>query len=188
MTTQGALKGIVFGAAVVLAVGVGAGLSVSREAADTGSALGDDESKALVDFHNDKRREVKVPPVSWSKDLAVFAQEWADHIAETGTIEHRPRKGEFKSKYGENLAWGPGEFGVQDAAAVWYGEKKAYDGGKQTIPDDLPEIGHYTQMVWKTSTKIGAGKAVIRKGDLKGYMVIVCNYDPPGNVVGEKPY
>jgi pathogenesis-related protein 1 len=176
------------GAAVLLVAGVGVAWSASRVAADAGSAFSDDEIKALVDFHNDKRNEVKVPPISWSKDLAAFAQVWADHIAETGKIEHRPRKGEFKEKYGESIAWGPGEFGVLDGAALWYEEKKAYDGGKQSIPEDLQDIGHYTQMVWKKSTKIGAGKAVIQKGDLKGYTVIVCNYDPPGNFAGEKPY
>ena len=187
MRTKGAAAFCLFLAVVPPTSGVMARYSASV-AADTGSAFSEDEAKALVDFHNNKRKEVNVPPVAWSKDLAAFAQEWADHVAETGKVEHRPRDGDFKQKYGENMAWGTGDFGVADAAALWYAEKKAYDAGKQRIPEDLQAIGHYTQMVWKTTTKIGAGKAVVKKGDLKGYTVVVCNYDPPGNLIGEKPY
>jgi len=29
---------------------------------------------------------------------------------------------------------------------------------------------------------------VITKGKFKGLTFIVCNYDPPGNTVGEKPF
>jgi pathogenesis-related protein 1 len=176
------------GAAVLLSLGFGARSGVGNEGEETGSALSKDEAKALLDFHNEKRREVKVPEVAWSKDVAAFAQQWADHVAETGKVEHRPGDGEFKQKYGENIACGADDFGVKDAAATWYTEKKAYDGGKQSLPDDLADIGHYTQMVWKSSTRIGAGKAVIKKGDMKGWTFVVCNYNPPGNVVGKKPY
>jgi pathogenesis-related protein 1 len=187
MRVRRPVKGFILAAAGLLAAVAGA-LWAADDKAGTGSALSDDEAKALVAFHNEKRKEVKVPEVTWSKDVAAFAQEWADHVAETGEIMHRPRDGDFKQKYGENMAWGAGDFGVQDGAALWYGEKKAYDDGKQKLPDDLADIGHYTQMVWKTSLKIGAGKAVVKKGKLKGWTVIVCNYDPPGNYDGEKPY
>jgi pathogenesis-related protein 1 len=146
------------------------------------------EIKAFVDFHNAARAEVKTPPVKWSKELAVFAQEWADHLAETGTIEHRPREGMFMQKYGENMTVGTTPLALIDAARGWYGEKKAYDAGKQRLPEDGPEIAHYTQMVWKASLEIGAGRAIIKTGQFKGGTIIVCNYDPRGNVVGQKPF
>ena len=118
--------------------------------------------------------------LTWSKDLAKYAQEWADHIAETGKLEHRP-----KGKYGENLAAGQAEdYGTREAAATWLKEKEAYDAGER----ELEKVGHYTQMVWSRTTRIGAGKAVIKAGPMKGWTVIVCNYDPRGNVRGEKPY
>ena len=49
--------------------------------------------------------------------------------------------------------------------------------------------GHYTQLVWRDSVRIGC--AVHRCSPLPGFGpadLIVCEYDPPGNWVGEKPY
>ncbi|CAN0891236.1 Pathogenesis-related protein 1 [Linum grandiflorum] len=39
-------------------------------------------------------------------------------------------------------------------------------------------------MIWKQSTRIGCAKVVCRSGDT----FVSCNYDPPGNFVGEKPF
>jgi len=165
------------------------------------------EADAIVAFHNDARREVGVPPVAWSTEVASFAQQWADHIAATGKFEHRPyemKKSDTdpvdpadelpKQIYGENLAIGngaigSGKFGVVDGAKIWYAEKKEYTPGTP-IPTDFSEFksGHYTQMVWGKSTKIGAGKAIVLTGDFKGWTVIVCNYDPSGNRGGNVPF
>ena len=43
-------------------------------------------------------------------------------------------------------------------------------------------------MVWKGTTKLGAGVAVVKEGRFKGLVVVVCNYDPPGNYIGQWPY
>jgi len=45
--------------------------------------------------------------------------------------------------------------------------------------------GHYTQVVWKNSTKIGCAGVVCSNG---GGIIYGCNYDPPGNYSGQKPY
>jgi pathogenesis-related protein 1 len=166
-----------FGVLAALATG----LSPSASAAQTGSAFTEKEADALVKEHNVAREKVGVKqPVTWSKDLAKYAQEWADHIAETGKFEHRSKR-----KYGENLAAGQEErYGAREAAATWLQEKEAYDAGKR----ELENVGHYTQMVWSRTTRIGAGKAVIKAGPMKGWTVVVCNYDPPGNIRGEKPF
>jgi uncharacterized protein YkwD len=172
------LKRYLFGLLAALTTGLSPSTAA---AAQIGSALTQEEAAALVKEHNDARAKVGVQQrVTWSKDLAQYAQEWADHIAETGKFEHRPA-----GKYGENLAAGSGErYGVREAAATWLKEKEAYDAGQR----ELEKVGHYTQMVWSRTTRIGAGKAVIQAGPMKGWTVVVCNYDPPGNVRGEKPY
>ena len=107
-----------------------------------------------------------------------------------GRFGHRPGEGEFAQKYGENIAWGTGGgYDVLTAARFWYEEKKSYTPGTP-IPRDFRDFkaGHYTQMVWKDTTEIGAGKAVIQAGDRKGSLFVVCNYNPRGNIVGEKPF
>ena len=43
--------------------------------------------------------------------------------------------------------------------------------------------GHYTQVVWANTLSVGCGVAVCPTGT-----IVVCNYAPPGNYVGEKPY
>ena len=44
--------------------------------------------------------------------------------------------------------------------------------------------GHYTQLVWSSTERVGCGKGVC--GD--GSVIWACRYDPPGNWVGEWPY
>jgi pathogenesis-related protein 1 len=157
------------------------GLSPGASAAQTGSSFTEEEADTLIKKHNEARDQVGVKQhVRWSKDLATYAQEWADHIAEAGKFEHRP-----EGTYGENLAAGRAErYGAKEAADTWLKEKEVYDDGKR----DLEKVGHYTQMVWARTTRIGSGKAVIKAGPMKGWTVVVCNYDPPGNLQAEKPY
>ncbi len=156
---------------------------------DTGSAFTQKEADDLVAYHNKIRKDVGVPPVKWSTEIAKFAQEWADEIAKTGDIKHRPREGDFAQKYGE--CWSSGNkpnIQIMSGAKSWYDEIKFYKTGTPVTVDNVKEIGHFTQMAWKTTTLIGAGKAIIKTGPRKGWLVVVCNYDPAGNVSGEAPY
>jgi pathogenesis-related protein 1 len=157
---------------------------------NTGSRVTAEEAKELVAMHNQARRAVGVGPVEWSPQLAAFAQRWADELARTGRFEHRPADGEFAQKYGENLAIGfGGGFGVTAGVRLWLAEKSDYEPGTP-IPADFSTFttGHYTQIVWRPTTHVGAGRAVIATGDRAGWTIIVCNYHPPGNTTGEKPY
>ena len=49
------------------------------------------------------------------------------------------------------------------------------------------KAGHYTQVVWRSTARVGAGKAKLATGPQAGAWVLVANYDPPGNLP-EKPY
>jgi pathogenesis-related protein 1 len=149
------------------------------------ATLTPDEIQQIVQYHNKVRQEVGAPPVEWSPEIAAFAQEWADNIAATGCqMQHRPRSGKWTQKYGENVFWGSGKtYTLIDAGKAWYSEKKFWRGGVLT-GNNWSKSGHYTQMVWAKTTKIGIGKAVCKNGAT----IIVGNYDPPGNMMGEKPY
>ena len=156
----------------------------------TGSALSAKEADDFVKYHNRVRVVGGSPAVTWSSTLARYAQEWANHIAETGEIAHRPYDGEWAQKYGENWAIGTGDFDALSAAALWEGEKQFYTPG-MLIPDLANfasfKCGHYTAMIWRSTTEIGAGKATVQTGPRKGYVVIVGNYNPPGNRIGQNP-
>ncbi|MBO4329990.1 MAG: hypothetical protein J5820_05070, partial [Rhodocyclaceae bacterium] len=55
-------------------------------------------------------------------------------------------------------------------------EKSIYNGEAIDNSNYLT-FGHYTQMVWNTTTEIGCGYKVC-----SGAIQMVCNYNPPGNV------
>ncbi|HEY5742486.1 MAG TPA: CAP domain-containing protein, partial [Terrimicrobiaceae bacterium] len=50
------------------------------------------------------------------------------------------------------------------------------------------ECRHYTQLVWSSSQRLGAGRAVRTTKEGRTYVIWVCNYAPPGNIKGERPY
>jgi uncharacterized protein YkwD len=75
-------------------------------------------------------------------------------------------------KYGENLGLGYTTTGVVDA---WYDEKSYYNPSS-------PAASHFTQVVWKSTTKLGCAK--ITCDNIWGQYTI-CSYDPAGNVGGQ---
>ena len=149
-----------------------------------GSRVTPEEVRQAITLHNRARREVGTEPLTWSSALAAYAQEWADHLASTGCkMEHRPQYGSWKQEHGENLLIGTiGYHGVVDAVAAWESEKGNYHGD----PIDMSKLsgsGHYTQLVWRNTKQLGCAKV-----ECGSKVIIVCNYDPPGNVLGRTPY
>ena len=78
---------------------------------------------------------------------------------------------------GQNLAYySGGTLTAQHTAGMWYSEIQKYNFNR---PGFSSETGHFTQMVWASTTEIGIGRAV--KGQTT---FVVANYLPPGNVQG----
>jgi uncharacterized protein YkwD len=159
--------------------------SLAPPPSKTGSSVSEKDAKTALDFHNQVRRDVGVAPLQWSKELAAYAQEWADHLAaKSCTMAHRPRTGEWAQQFGENIFWGSNNtYSVKDACLSWYSEKKDFTGPVFT-GNEASVVGHYTQMVWKSTTKVGIGVAQCSGGGI----IIVANYDPPGNYLGENAF
>ncbi len=155
--------------------------SGSKPAAKSGSGskMSAKDIQAITAYHNKVRTDVGVGPMKWSAALAVYAQEWADHLAATTCrMAHRTQR-----KYGENLYQGTaGYYTAVDAAKGWESEKKDYRGGVLTESNWHPS-GHYTQMVWRETAALGCGEAICDKT-----LIVACNYDPPGNHIGRRPY
>jgi pathogenesis-related protein 1 len=144
----------------------------------TGSRISSKAAQAALDNSNTIRSKVGVAPLEWSTQLAATAQQWAEHLAKIGTMMHSGSNG-----LGENLFVGYGkEYTPNDAVAAWYAEKKQYTYRKFRMGG--PDVGHYTQLVWRNTKKVGMG--IAKSSD--GVIFIVANYYPAGNYIGQKPY
>ena len=91
---------------------------------------------------------------------------------------------------GENLAIDSGSTALMSALNKgWIDEKQFWNNSANECATDKV-CGHYTQMVWKTTTEVGCG--IIRNSKKLGEefqsSYFVCTYYPGGNVGGEKPY
>jgi len=130
----------------------------------------------MLAAHNAVRARAGTAPLTWSDGLAARSQDWADTLLTRKQFVHRP-----KSAYGENL------FEITGASAspaqvvhAWAAESRNYDYNSNKCRG---VCGHYTQMVWRDTKEVGCAVA---QG--AGREVWVCNYDPPGNLVGKRPY
>jgi pathogenesis-related protein 1 len=160
-------------------------------AGNTGSNLTAQQAQQIVAYHNQKRAEVGSGNVTWSTQIAQYAQQRADQIARTKQLAHLPQG---QNPYGENLAsggstGGSGGYTVISACDGWYAEKAKMPRNARTMTVDLfnKGVGHYTQMVWKGSTQIGAGISQYQQGGFT-MTVVVCCYNPPGNVINQAIY
>lgn len=155
-------------------------LSISSTTIPDQTALTNEEIRMILDRHNYWRADVGVnEKLEWSDDMARLAADWARKLKRKGcAFEHRP-----DNKFGENLFKGTtGHFDAAYVVDAWASEKADYNYKRNKCkPGKM--CGHYTQIVWKTTKKVGCAKI-----ECDGYDVWVCNYDPPGNWVGEQPY
>lgn len=164
-----------------------AGCASTASTATPGRAtatLTPEEQRQLLAEHNRVRNDAGLPALGWSSELAQFAQAWASHLADEGCkLEHRPRSGAWAQRFGENLYTGTaGHFTVVSAVRGWESEKKDYRGGPIRADRSFSAIGHYTQIIWRGTKLVGCGKSLCR-----GRLIVACNYDPPGNIIGRKP-
>jgi pathogenesis-related protein 1 len=142
----------------------------------TGQAGAETIRREILGAHNRVRSGVGVPPLSWSDKLAAVAQAWANHLVLEGRLHHRA-----SPRYGENLYLiSGGRATPNDVVSSWAGEEEDYDYRANTCHS---RCGHYTQIVWRSTRAVGC--AVARSRNME---VWVCEYNPPGNYVGERPY
>jgi hypothetical protein len=62
---------------------------------------------------------------------------------------------------------------------MWYDEVTKYDFNN---PGFSSSTGHFTQVVWFKTTSVGCGIAISKAS---GKIYSVCNYSPPGNMIGD---
>ena len=156
-----------------------------------GSAQG--RLEGILQAHNQVRESIDADPsieaLLWSDDLAEVAQNWADELQEQGCDMRHSSSG-----FGENVAWFAGDSPpAETVVQAWASESDCYTYGRFMRSDECESecdssggCGHYTQLIWRDTSLLGCGMAVCDTG--LHQEIWVCNYDPPGNFIGEYPY
>tara|TARA_R110000782_G_scaffold78276_6_gene155313 strand:- start:72089 stop:72610 length:522 start_codon:yes stop_codon:yes gene_type:complete len=136
----------------------------------------------MLDKHNAERAQWNVPPLAWNDALADAARDYAAYLAQSGRLEHSADLGGPRP-LGENLWMGTrGAYGYDEMVGSFLDERRFYVA--RAIPDisstgSWSDAAHYSQIIWRTTTAMGCGIAAGRD-----FEVLVCRYDPAGNIWG----
>ncbi|KAL3643206.1 Cuticle-degrading protease [Castilleja foliolosa] len=137
------------------------------------------EMQQFMGIQNAARAALRLRPLVWDPRIARYAAWYAHQRQFDCALEHS------NGPYGENIFWGSGNgWKAAQAAAAWVSERRGYSY-RSNVCASGQECGHYTQIVWRGTAKIGCARVVCYGG--KG-VFMTCNYDPPGNYIGERPY
>jgi hypothetical protein len=129
-----------------------------------------------------------LPPLCYDASVASVAQQWADGC----TWAHRTNLQQLG--LGENLyayaTSGPPPATPQLLAVdAWAAEAANYNYAANSCSG---VCGHYTQVGWRNSNRLGCAVRQCTTGSpFAGYPTwwfVVCNYQPPGNYIGQRPY
>ncbi|XP_049820601.1 ancylostoma secreted protein-like [Aethina tumida] len=158
-----------------------------------------EEQDLIVSLHNGFRLEIANGTVSnqprginlkrmkWDSCLASEAQ----RIANTCEFKHQEVTCSAWSAIGQNLYTSSSTSGSNKASdwraatTSWFNEHKVYTYSSTYNSN----AGHYTQMVWASTDRVGCGWTYYTDSSKFKYKKLyVCNYAPAGNYVGEYPY
>ncbi|XP_068652729.1 pathogenesis-related protein 1C-like [Aristolochia californica] len=132
----------------------------------------------FLDGHNNARKAVGVPPLVWEPLLATYARVYSNQRRHDCRLVHSSAL-----VFGENIFWGQGRrWTAKDAVNAWVAEKQYYHHKSNSCSG--PDCSHYTQIVWRNTERVGCAKIICDSGD----SFITCEYYPPGNYIGDRPY
>lgn len=128
---------------------------------------------------NAARAALGMSPLAWDANLVKYARWYANQRRSDCALIHS------NGPYGENIFWGSGTgWTPAQAATAWVMERKWYNYWSNSCAWGQ-KCGHYTQIVWRDTRRVGCARVICYGG--RG-VFMTCNYDPPGNYIGERPY
>ena len=193
---------------------VSAVLALGDQYRNKPSELTDSDIAQILKLHNDARARYGVAPLQWDDSLAKTAKRWAD-TCYWGHWNHPQTRNALGDDYiepptqrlGENLSvWfdpqstrGAGEYGTR----LWLNEEPDYKcgepvrGGSECEPGK--QCGHWTQILWSGTQRVGCALRTCEDGmddrswssptgGQRNVKYLVCEYSPPGNFTGQRPF
>lgn len=168
------------------------------------ATLSTPERDALLAQHNQTRSSA-VPSAAnmtrlvWDANLATVAQLWAAQC----NFAHNPNRGSAyaalspnSGQVGENIYVTTGSrasalTGANGASALWAAEVSDYNFAANNCASGKV-CGHYTQMVWANTRRVGCAvqlcATVTGLPNFTNAQLLVCDYNPAGNFIGQSPY
>ncbi|XP_007125871.1 GLIPR1-like protein 1 [Physeter macrocephalus] len=146
-----------------------------------------------VKAHNEARGRVQptaasMKHMSWDEGLAKTAKAWANKCK----FGHNPCLSKSHQCHptfqfvGENIWLGALIiFTPKSAVDFWYNETEFYDFNHLSCSKTC---GHYTQVVWANSYKVGCAITICPKLGRSDTAIFVCDYGPTGNYPNMPPY
>lgn len=143
----------------------------------------------ILNYHNKLRNNHQnTPSMSWDNTLQGYAQKHCNAIVAQNRGLWHSASGD-RGGSGENLSMNQlasrkvcNKAGGQ-ASQAWYDEDQFYDyatgGNKAGSAGEA--TGHFTQLVWTDSTKLGCAWSINSGGNV----YVCCNYSPAGNYYGQ---
>jgi len=169
------------------------------------NGLSDAGRKALLERHNELRNGAaqgtdqpaasNLRKLTWSNELEAIAQRWTEQCSFGHDKNRNLLDGTYvgQNAYMSSSSRQPSESAVNSGAGkavdAWYNE--VHEPGFSTS-DISPFVfsygaGHYTQVVWAETTKVGCGLVTYKEGGMFKE-IIVCNYAKGGNMQGAEMY
>jgi len=166
------------------------------KSSDEGNVEGDEWQELQLSKHNTYRATHQSPNMVLDDKLSQDAKDHAERLAAKGKYLSQSDHDE-NTNDGENIgiSCSSGSHpSYDDVTDKWYSEEKDYDYDKGRLKDEClrnpapaschKAIGHFTQVVWKGSVKLGIGKATGRVGNWNCTWA-VGRYSPAGNTGGQ---
>jgi hypothetical protein len=143
--------------------------------------------EVVLMMHNEERESLGLSPLAWDDRLAQDAARYARQMASTNRFQHSPRASRAIPS-GENLWMGPRRlYDYEVMIGAFLDEKRLFRrAGKLpnvSTSGRWEDVGHYTQMIWRGTRKVGCALA-----DGQDYEYLVCRYYPAGNEYGKGPF
>jgi len=143
----------------------------------------EDLTKSLK-VHNQERELLGLSKLKWCTDLQKDAENYAKYLARTDKFEHSQQNNQGENLYYEYNSESITKKPFERASTAWLDEKNDFIYSAIKLDDNFYKTGHYTQIIWAETNKVGIGAYVNSKGNV----YVVARYSPRGNYIGKYPY
>ncbi|OCK84351.1 PR-1-like protein [Lepidopterella palustris CBS 459.81] len=133
--------------------------------------------QVILNTHNVHRRKNCAPDLVWDDGQAQQALQALLKCPKDFSHD-RPGQNFIASGPGWIHDWDSWIKATIDSVEAWYSEEPKYNYNN---PGFSVATGHFTQVVWKGSLRVGCSWAVCKDSNYPARFV--CNYDPYGNIV-----